>query len=81
MIKLKNLVSDYMSDHRTIKVSCYEFDWNNESVKKIDHWNIPVECYMDIIITPIPLPKWVIRFAAKWERLPKLLRFIPVWII
>lgn len=79
MIKLNDLISDYKSDHRTLKVTAYEFDWNNENVKKIDYWNIPIECYMDIIIAPFPIPKCLVRFVAKWERLPKFLSFIPVW--
>ena len=81
MTNLQSLVNDYMSDHKTIKPTAYERDWNNDNIKVIEHWNIPIECYMDIVIVPFPVPNWLVKFVIMNGKMPKLLSFVPYWIV
>ena len=81
MTLLKELVNDFISEHKTCFVTVYERDWNNESVKKLEHWHFPIECFMDIVIVPAPIPKWLVRFIVKMERMPKLLSFVPFYLV
>jgi hypothetical protein len=81
MTKLSELVEHFQHDHWSLKVSIYEYDWNNENVVKITDIDTMEIGYYDLIFVPIPIPKWLIRFIVIRDRMPKLLRFIPVWRI